>query len=49
MTEGMRLLKSLPGVGDILAIVIEREVGEIGRFPDAERFACYCGTVPKVM
>lgn len=48
-TEAMQRLKTLPGVGDILAIVIEREVGDITRFPDPQRFASYCGTVPKVI
>lgn len=33
LTPTMQVLKSLPGVGDILAIVIEREVGRIERFP----------------
>ncbi len=48
VTAAMQLLKTLPGVGDILAIVIEREVGDIERFPDPQRFASYCGTVPKI-
>jgi len=48
VTEAMQLLKTLPGVGDILALGIEREVGDINRFPDPQRFASYCGTVPKV-
>jgi len=48
MTQDMNLLKTLPGVGDILAIIIEREMGTVDRFPDNERFAGYCGTVPKV-
>jgi len=48
VTETMKLLKTLPGVGDILAIVIERELGSIERFPDHERFAGYCGTIPRV-
>lgn len=48
VTEKMKLLKTLPGVGDILAMVIEREMGCIDRFPDNERFASYCGTTPKV-
>jgi transposase len=47
-TEEIRLLKTLPGVGLILAIVIATEVGVIGRFPSAERFASYVGTTPRV-
>ncbi len=40
-------LKSLPGVGDILAVVIWTEIGSIERFSSAERFASYCGLVPR--
>jgi transposase len=47
-TQDMQLLKSLPGVGDILAIVISNEMGSVDRFPDAEHFASYAGTTPKV-
>jgi len=47
-TPNMQLLKSLPGVGDILAILIEREVGSVDRFPSGEHFASYAGVVPKV-
>jgi hypothetical protein len=31
----LQLLKTFPGIGDMLAIVIEREVGSISRFPSA--------------
>jgi transposase len=48
LTASMQLLKSIPGVGDILAIVIEREVGTINRFPSAPQFSSYCGTTPRV-
>ena len=48
LTPTMQLLKSLPGVGDMLAIVIEREVGTISRFPSAPQFSSYCGTTPRV-
>jgi len=41
LTPTMQLLKSLPGVGDMLAIVIEREVGTISRFPSAPQFSSY--------
>jgi transposase len=44
----MQLLKTLPGVGDILAILIEREIGDIARFPCAPQFSSYCGTTPRV-
>jgi transposase len=44
----MQLIKSLPGVGDILAIVIALEIGTVERFANAEHLASYCGTVPRV-
>jgi transposase len=47
-TPNMQLLKTLPGVGDILAIVVDRETGSIDRFPGPQQFACYSGTTPKV-
>jgi transposase len=40
-------LKTLPGVGDILAVVIWSEIGSIERFGRAEQFASYCGLVPR--
>jgi transposase len=45
----MQLIKSLPGVGDILAIVIALEIGTVERFANAEHLASYCGTVPRVI
>jgi transposase len=48
LTSSMQLLKTLPGVGDILAIVIDREVGTISRFPGSQNFSSYSGTTPRV-
>jgi transposase len=47
-TPMMQLIKSLPGVGDILAIVIALEIGDVERFASAEHLASYAGTVPRV-
>lgn len=47
-TLEMELLKSLPGIGWILSAVTDLEVGEIGRFASAERYASYAGTTPRV-
>lgn len=47
-TPAMKLLTTLPGVGPILAIVIALEVGDVERFPRAEKLASYAGTVPRV-
>lgn len=40
-------LKSLPGVGDVLAVVIWTEIGTIERFARAEQLASYAGLVPR--
>ena len=48
LTPSMQLLETLPGVGDILSIVIDREVGTISRFPSAPQFCSYCGTTSRV-
>lgn len=47
-TPMMQRLMTLPGVGPILASVIALEMGSVERFPSADRFASYCGTVPRV-
>jgi transposase len=47
-TPEMDLLKTLPGIGWILSAVIGLEIGVIGRFASAERYASYCGTTPRV-
>jgi transposase len=47
-TEQHTLLETMPGIGFILAVVILQEVGDIGRFGSAERFAAYCGVTPRV-
>jgi transposase len=44
----LELLRTLPGVGLILAVVILLEVGDISRFAAAARFASYGGTTPRV-
>jgi transposase len=40
-------LKTLPGVGDLLAIVIWTEIGTVARFGRAEALASYSGLVPR--
>lgn len=39
------LLKTVPGIGDTLALTIMLEVGEIARFKSVGRFASYCRRV----
>lgn len=47
-TPEMQRLKTLPGVGVILAATIALEIGRIERFPSAEHLASYAGTTPRV-
>jgi transposase len=47
-TPTIEWLRTLPGVGFNLAVVIALELGDIRRFPAAERFASYAGTTPRV-
>ena len=39
-------LKSIPGIGQFFAMLIEAEVGDINRFKNANKFAAYVGLVP---
>ncbi len=48
VTRTIQLLKTMPGIGMILSIVIDREVGDIDRFASHKHFASYSGTVPKI-
>ena len=48
VTPTIQLVQSVPGPAKVLAIVIDREVGSIERFPSPHHFAGYCGLVPKV-
>ena len=48
VTPMMQLIKSLPGVGDILAITIALEIGDVERFASAQHLASYSGTVPRI-
>jgi transposase len=48
LTPSIQLLKTLPGVGDILSIVVDREIGSIDRFETPGQLASYAGVVPSV-
>jgi transposase len=45
-TPELELLRTLPGVGLILGIVILLEVGDVRRFPCSAQLAAYAGTTP---
>lgn len=42
------LLKGIPGIGDILALLILYEVDNIERFSDVRAFSSYCRVVPGI-
>lgn len=42
------LLKSIPGIGAILASLILGEIGDINRFTNAKQLVAYCGMDPSV-
>jgi transposase len=42
LRDGFKLVKTVPGVGDILGLTIMFEVGEIGRFARVGDFVSYC-------
>jgi transposase len=44
----VQLLKTIPGVGDILGYTIAAEIGDIGRFPTANKLVGYTGLTPRV-
>ena len=46
--HAMQILRTLPGVGPILAITIALEMGDPARFPSGEKFASYAGKTPRV-
>lgn len=47
-TEEVRLLQTMPCIGNVLSNSIQFEVGDISRFSCPERMAAYSGTTPKV-
>jgi transposase len=44
----VQLLRTVPGIGEILAPLIWLEIGEVHRFRRAENLASYAGLVPRV-
>ena len=48
VTAEADLLKTMPGVGRILSMVMTLEIGRVERFPSAEHLASYAGLVPRV-
>jgi transposase len=46
LREPFKLLRTVPGIGEILALTIMLEIGDIHRFPTAGNFASYARCVP---
>jgi transposase len=43
-----RILTTIPGVGYYTALLLVAEIGDVNRFPDAEKLCSYAGLVPSV-
>jgi transposase len=43
-----RLLKTMPGIGEILGATVFMEIGDVKRFPSAQHLASYAGLTPTV-
>jgi transposase len=46
--ERVRLLVTIPGVGDLLGLTIAAEIGDISRFASARKLVGYSGLTPRV-
>jgi len=44
--EDVKLLMTIPGIGYYSAVLMKSEIGDINRFPFAERLCSYAGLVP---
>jgi transposase len=44
--KDLKLVKTIPGIGDVFAPLIVLEIDKIERFPDAKHLHSYCGLVP---
>ena len=48
LSQPYQMLKTVSGIGDILAMVIMLEAGEMSRFPNVGNFSSYCRCVKSV-
>ena len=46
VNQNFQLLKTIKGVGDVVATAAIIKTGNFTRFDNARKFACYCGTAP---
>ncbi len=42
----LQLVKTIPGIGEVMGAVIVLEIGDVNRFPDARHLHSYCGLIP---
>jgi len=47
-TDETKLLRTIPGIGFILGVVVSSEVGDVSRFAGPLKLASYSGTTPRV-
>jgi hypothetical protein len=45
----VKLLRTVPGTGEILAPLVWLEIADVSRFPGAENLASYAGLVPRII
>ena len=46
--QDVQRLKTIPGIGDVVATSFVAEIGDINRFSSSERLASYAGLAPIV-
>ena len=46
--ERVVLLKTIPGVGDLLGLTLASEIGDVARFPTPRKLIGYAGLAPRV-
>lgn len=44
---GYRAIQAIPGVGPVLGAIFTAEVGDVGRFPAADKLCCWAGLTPR--
>ena len=44
---GYRAIQALPGVGPVLGAVFVAEIGDVSRFPAADKLTCWAGLTPR--
>jgi transposase len=44
---GYRAIQAMPGVGPVLAAVFVAEIGDVHRFPAADKLCCWAGLTPR--